>query len=341
MRYLKLFFLLIVVLAMAAGGVLYFYFYKSNTTNQDKKYLYIKSGASYNTVMDSLKNMHVIADMSSFERVATWLQYPSKVKPGRYLIAPKMNNKTLIYNLRAGNQASVNFVLRSNIRTLEQLSGIVANKLDIDSTEFLQILKSDSLMQTLATDSNNIITYFIPNTYQFFWNTSAEKFLKRMESEHDKFWNEERKEKLKRTGLSQSQVYTMASIVEEETNAKADKPIIAGVYINRIKIGMPLQADPTLKFALKDFGIKRVLNTHKLVESPYNTYKYAGLPPGPICIPEISTIDAVLDFSTHEYLYFCAKEDLSGFSNFATNLADHEANAKRYQEALNQRGIYK
>jgi UPF0755 protein len=180
---------------------------------------------------------------------------------------------------------------------------------------------------------------FIPNTYEFYWNTSAEKFVEKMAEEYKNFWNEDRKAKAEKMGLTQSEVSTLASIVEQETQKNDEKARIAGVYINRINIGMPLQADPTVVFAVGDFTIKRVLNSHLRIDSPYNTYLYAGLPPGPICIPSVSSIDGVLNYEKHNYLYFCAKEDFSGYSNFASTLSQHNVNAQKYHRALRKAGI--
>ena len=207
--------------------------------------------------------------------------------------------------------------------------------------DFSEIIKNDSIQKALGFDNQNLIGMFIPNTYQLFWNTKPSELLSRMKSEYDKFWTDERMRKAEDLGMTKQEIITLASIVQSETAKSDEKARVAGVYINRLQKGIPLQADPTLIFAAQDFSIKRVLNIHKSIDSPYNTYKYKGLPPGPIRMSATSSIDAVLNYETHKYIYFCAKEDFSGYHNFATNLVAHERNATKYRRALNKAGLYK
>ena len=211
--------------------------------------------------------------------------------------------------------------------------------IEADSADIAALLKDEETAKKYGFNKQTFCSMFIPNTYEFWWNTSAEEFVQRMADEYKKFWNDDRKAKANELGLSQSQVSTLASIVESETQKNDEKARIAGVYINRLKKDWLLQADPTVVFAAGDFTIKRILNKHLEINSPYNTYKYKGLPPGPICIPSTTSIDAVLNYEHHNYMYFCAKEDFSGYHNFATTNAQHEANARRYHDALRKAGI--
>lgn len=243
------------------------------------------------------------------------------LKAGRYELKEGMSYVRTVRMLRLGWQVPVR-VTFNNIRTPDRLAGILARKLEPDSAAWLAALTSDSLARVYGLTPQTILTLCIPNTYEFFWNTSPDTFLQRMRQESDKFWTS-RDAKLSRSGLTRQQAYILASIVYEETKRKNEMPRVAGVYVNRLKRGMPLQADPTVKYAVGDFALRRVLNRHLEVDSPYNTYKYPGLPPGPICMPSIDALDGVVDFENHDYLYFCAKDDLSGAHAFARTLAEH------------------
>jgi UPF0755 protein len=246
----------------------------------------------------------------------------------------------LINHLRAGNgrlDAKISF---NNVRTLKDLAGEMSEGILLSEDEIYSWLTNKDSIARYGFNQYTIVSMFIPNTYYVNFDISVSDLMARMAKEYKAFWNDERKAKLKEIGLSQSEATTLASIVFTETNSKKDMPTIAGVYMNRINAGWPLQADPTLIFALNDYSIKRVLNKHKKVDSPYNTYKYAGLPPGPINIPPTRYIDAVLNYEKHDYYYFVAKEDFSGDSYFAKNLVQHMIYARRYQKALNDRKIY-
>lgn len=307
--------------------------------NQEKYYLFISTGSDFNAVMDSLNHAAVLNNKESFVWVADRMEYTEHVKPGRYLLKDGMNNKELVALLRSGKQSPVK-VTFNNVRTIEQLAGRISKLLEADSTSIVSVFKNDTLLKENNLNIYNSNSILIPNTYEFYWNTSAKQFYDRMNKEYHNFWTPARMEKLKEAQLTQQEVSVIASIVEQETHQDSEKPVVAGVYVNRFKQGWKLEADPTLIYALGDFTIRRVLNQHKEVDSPYNTYMHTGLPPGPICIPGIPSIDAVLNYTRHEYYYFCAKDDFSGYHAFAKSYADHLLNAKRFHKALSQRGIY-
>lgn len=275
-----------------------------------------------------------------FEILAKKLDYVDHIKPGHYILKDGMSNYQLVSMLRSGRQTPVKVVF-NNIRTVEQLAGRIGQQIEADSVSILNELRNDSCLKAEGFNQYNYASLFIPNTYEFYWNTNAKGFIKKMRREYENFWNESRLEKAEHQNLTPLQVSVLASIVDKETTKVSEMRTIAGVYMNRLKKRMALQADPTLVFALGDFEIHRVLDVHKGIESPYNTYKYAGLPPGPICIPSIAAIDAVLNAEEHKYFYFCAKDDLSGSHVFAKNLGEHNANAEKYRRALNKQRIYK
>ncbi len=341
---LKKFFIVFVVLLIAGAGIMgYDYYeriYAPNISMGIKKnsFFYIHTGADFNDVFNDLQSQHILVNIESFEWLAERMKYKQKVIPGRYRIRSGMNNKEFISLLRSGKQEPINVVF-NNIRTKEQLAGRIAQQIEADSISFLKEIKKDTLLDKLKLTAENSLVLFIPNTYEFYWNTSAEKFVARMVKEYEKFWTKERKHKADELGLKLSEISILASIVQQESNKKDEKPRIAGVYLNRLKTGCLLEADPTLVFAVGDFTIKRVLNIYKEIDSPYNTYKCKGLPPGPICVPSPSSIDAVLNYEKHKYIYFCAKEDLSGYHNFAVTLTQHMANARKFHDELNRRKI--
>ncbi|MFY0654289.1 MAG: endolytic transglycosylase MltG [Cyclobacteriaceae bacterium] len=300
----------------------------------------IPSGATFKEVQNILYDQRFTNDLVAFSFLAKLMSYDENVKSGLYYIEPNMSNREAIRLLRSGDQTPVNITF-NNARILEDLAPKITKNLEIDTSQFLAGVRSDSLQKALGFDGLSIIGMFIPNTYQAYWNTSAQALLKKMKGEYDKFWTEERKSKANSIGLSPKEVSTLASIVQAETANSAELARVAGLYVNRLNTGMKLDADPTLKFAAQDFTIKRVLNIHKEIDSPYNTYMYSGLPPGPINMPEMKAIDAVLNYENHKYLYMCAKEDFSENHSFATNLIDHNRNAAKYQRALNKARIYR
>ncbi len=329
-------------LLIIAGLMISFVFYQkifSANVAKEKAYLYIHTTDDFNDVVKSLETAKLLKNISSFEWLAQKKGYSDKVKPGKYLLKAGMNNNQIINMLRAGNQEAVNLVF-NNIRTNEQLAGKLGKQIEADSSSLIEFFRNPQLLAKYNTTPEDVRLLFIPNTYKIWWNTSPDQLMERMKEEYDKFWNEDRDANAYTAGLSRKEVAIIASIVEEETNKKDERPTVASVYVNRVRKGMLLQADPTVKYAIGDFTIKRILNKHLGFDSPYNTYKYAGIPPGPICIPSISSIDAVLANKKTEYLYFCAKEDFSGYHNFAKNITDHLENARKYQKALNQRKIF-
>jgi UPF0755 protein len=271
--------------------------------------------------------------------VARKKSYPSLIKPGRYLFSGEMSYVDVIDRLRSGDQQPVE-VTFNNIRTLNDLAGKVGKQIEADSAEIIAFIEDTSNYAEDGFSRETVITVFIPNTYEMYWNTSAEGFYKRMLQEYHKFWNEERTNKAAAKGLDPIGVSILASIIDDEVVKADEKPRIAGVYLNRLDRGMLLQACPTIKFALNDFTITRVLNKHLIVESPYNTYKYKGLPPGPIGCPTIEGINAVLNAEEHDYIFFAAKADFSGYHNFSKTLSEHNRYADEYQRELDKRKIF-
>lgn len=307
----------------------------------DSCYFYIKTNSTLETVIEQLNtqgNIYVI-DNNSLKWVAEKKNYKNHIHPGKYVLRDGMNNNNLINLLRSGKQVTVRLTMNSNIKRKENFISEICAALEADSIELSHLLNDKNFLSNYQLSSENALALFMANTYEFYWNTSAQKFVEKMGKEYKKFWTEERLQKAREIGLSPAQIITLASIVQNETGVDSDKPIIAGVYMNRLHYNMPLQADPTLIWAVGDFSMKRVYNVNKEVESPYNTYKYAGIPPGPICLVDKKSIDAVLNYQKHNYLYFCAKEDFSGYSNFTDSYAQHQLNSKRYQKALDKKGI--
>jgi UPF0755 protein len=309
-----------------------------NLEPEQTRHIHIRTGWDFAETMQMLKEEEILRYPWAFEQLARQKKYPQLVRPGRFLVTSEMSNSDLVNLLRTGKQDPVNLIF-NNIRTPEQLAGRVARQIEADSVSLIHVFRDSTYHQKFGIPLHQIAMLFIPNTYEFFWNTSAKGFIERMHREYESFWNDERQEKLNSIRMSRAEVVTMASIIEMETSRNDEKARIAGVYMNRLRIGMRLQADPTLVFAHGDFSIRRVLNRHKLIDSPYNTYKYGGLPPGPIAFPSISSIDAVLNFETHDYFYFAAREDFSGYHNFARTYQQHLANARRYHRALNENNI--
>ena len=301
---------------------------------------YIPTGATFDEVTGLLEISGVIKDMEAFTWLADKKGYSTKIKPGHYVLRNGMSNNELVNMLRGGLQTPVRLTF-SNVRTKQQLAGIVSRVIEADSVSIAHILNDNSQLSEFGFDTATVYAMIIPNTYEMWWNSDAYDFLTRMHREYVKFWNEQRKEKAKKAGLSPIEVSTLASIVDEETIKEDEKKIVAGLYINRLNRKMLLQADPTIKFVLGDFSINRVLSKDLKLDSPYNTYLYQGLPPGPIRFPSVKGIEAVLNFEKHNYLYMCAKDDFSGYHNFAKTLRQHNINAARYRKALRQRRIWR
>ena len=338
--------LVILVLLILAAGIIiacrmYAKIWGSNVTipaGQSAE-LFIPSGSDFEDVLQILSKEHVLKDSSSFLWVATRKNYPRHVYPGRYRIRAGMSNNALVGMLRSGTQDPVE-LLFNHIRSAGQLSGTVSRQIEADSTEILSMFSNEEWIGNNGLTRETVLGIFIPNTYEIYWNTSAEEFFNRMLREYRVFWNEKRLARAGRIGMDPMEVMTLASIVDEECLVQEEEAKIAGVYINRLNRRIRLQADPTVRFAAGDMNMSRVLKKHLLIDSPYNTYRHGGLPPGPIVIPSISAIDAVLNYEHHDYLYFCAKEDFSGYHNFAKTLSQHNENARSYQNALNRRKIF-
>jgi len=337
----KKFIFLILGLAIVAGLLAYRYFnfvFEANVIQTGR--LYLPENADFGQVEDSLRAGNFLKKYNAFRWVSKKKEYRDRIKPGCYLLKEGMNTNQLVNMLRGGMQEPVK-VTFNNVRFPEQFAAKIGSQLAIDSTYFAQIYFTPEIYEKYGFTKENFSAMFIPNTYEFYWTTSPARFFERMNAEYKRFWNGERIEKANAIGLTPVEVSVLASIVQEETIKEEEKPRVAGVYINRLKRGYPLQADPTVKFAVGDFSITRVLNGHLEMDSPYNTYKYKGLPPGPINFPSIQSIDAVLNYEKHKFLYFCAKNDFSGYHVFARSLREHNKNADRYRKALNQRKIYK
>ncbi len=335
-----LFIVIVILSAVLLGGRFYRYIYSSNVDLSKVKspYLFIPDETTFSGLKNILEESGVVKDIESFVWVAQKKGFGDRIKGGRFRLKQGMNNNQLINLLRSGKQEALNITF-NNIRKPEQLASVVASKLMVDSTELMSVFNNDSIINSLGFDRETFMAMFIPNTYQVYWNTDAKGFVFRMKKEYDRFWTVDRRNKAKSLGLNPVEVSILASIVDEETIMSDEKPIVAGLYLNRLKKNIRLQADPTVKYAIGDFTIQRILSKDLEIDSPYNTYKYAGLPPGPIRIPSIVGINAVLNRKEHSYYYMCAKEDFSGYHNFAKTLAQHNVNAAKYRNELRKRGI--
>lgn len=333
----------IVIVALAIAGFyglkVYQTYLAPNVTG-NTPYLYIKTGASYNDFLKDLTDKNIIKNIESFNEAAGKMNLAKNLKPGRYAVNEGMNNRTLINKLKAGNQDAVKLKFQ-NIRKKENFAAYLAKNLEADSLSFIKVLDSAALVEKYGFTTSNVYTMFIPNTYEFYWNVSPEEFFEKMQKQYEKFWTPTRRAKASKLNLTPIQVTILASIVDWEALYDKEMPTIAGLYLNRLNRGILLQADPTVIFANDDYTVKRVTNALLAINSKYNTYKYAGLPPGPIMMPSIKAIDAVLNREANNYIYMCAKEDFSGYHNFAETKEQHEINAKKYRDAMNKRRIYK
>ena len=336
-----IFIVVIPVIAISGACVVFVYMllYHPNFNILETKYIYIdEENKDFEVLCETLCDSAGCHRIQFFKLLATYRRYPENMKSGRYAIEPDMSNQSLLNRLRLGQQTPVRITF-NNIRLTGDLATRLTEPLMIHEDQLLSCLEDEKRCQSLGFTRTTIPTMFIPNTYEVYWNVSAEKLLERMKREYTVFWNESRLRKASALRLSPVEVSILASIVEDETAASDEYPIVAGLYLNRLYKGMLLQADPTVKYAVGDFSLRRILNEHLAVESPYNTYLHGGLPPGPIRIPSIRCIDAVLNYTKHNYLYMCAKEDFSGHHNFAVSLSEHNRNAARYRAELNKQGI--
>lgn len=316
-----------------------YFIFGPNTGGGSNEYLLIRTGSTYEQVRHSLKQEGFVSNMSSFDFVARRAGYPSRVHPGRYHIYPGMSNWAMVRMLRAGRQTPVNLVI-VKLRTINEFIKLVSSNLEADSAGLRFLLHDSAYLAGFGLTQATALCGVFPATYQFYWNTSADKAFRKIERGYQAFWTEPRKAAAQQLGLTPQTATVLASIVEEESNRYDEQPKIASVYLNRLKQGMKLQADPTARWAAGDFSIKRITSAQTSIASPYNTYYAAGLPPGPICTPAPKTLEAVLAAPSTNYLYFCAKEDFSGYHRFAATYAAHQQNARLYQDALNARNIH-
>ena len=344
--YIKKILLIIVLLGLVGLGAFSYYVYNvifsPNTAfTEDRIEVFIPTGASYAEVREILEPH--LKDVEDFDIVAQKKAYVDNIKAGRYILTKGMNNNEMINVLRSQNQPV--WVTFNNQERLEDLAGRVADQIEADSTEILKSMKDSAFLVQNNFDERNALSMYIPNKYEFFWNSSAEEFRARMKKEYDRFWTQERLKKAEEVGLTPHEVMVVASIVQKETAKVDERKKVAGVYMNRINNGWKLDADPTVIYALKDrlqnFDtiIKRVLYKDLEIDSPYNTYKYRELPPGPIAMPDISSIDAVLNYEDHDYFYFVADVENFGYHKFAKTLAQHNANKRAYVRWINEQNI--
>jgi len=341
-RIIRIVFLIVLIIAIAAGLYVYQKYINGPAVPEGlpSYTITIPTNSSYEEVVDSLEAKGLVEDTEMFTLFAERMNYVrNPMRAGRYQVEPGWSMIELIRHLLGGPQAPVDLVLH-NERLPEQIAGKAARFIEPDSIDIWTLFQDQAYLQSIGYTPETLTSLFIPNTYEFYWNTSPRSFMERMVNEHKAFWDKNnRRQKAQALDMSLAEVYTLASIVEKETLVNTERTRMAGVYLNRLKIGMPLQADPTAVFARRDFDTPRVTDYHTKFDSPYNTYKYAGLPPGPIAMASIGSIDAVLNAENHDYLYFCAKGDGSGLHNFAKTLAAHNRNAAVYRANLRERGL--
>lgn len=324
----------------AAVGYGYFAVKMEKADIDDTAYIYITPDDNSASIIQQLSKIDGIGSTKGFEILAKHNNFDSRKRSGKFAINDGDNMHTIYRRIVSNEQTAVKLVVPST-RTLEQLVGAISRQLMFDSLELNEFLTKPIFYESIGYKKETLPSLFIPNTYEVYWNIKPEMLMTRLMNERRKFWNDSRTAKAKQLGMTPEEVATLASIIDEETNNDEEKPVVAGMYINRLKRGMPLQADPTVKYAIGDPTRKRILKKDLATDSPYNTYKHKGLPPGPIRIPTIQAIESVLNYTKHNYLYMCAKEDFSGKHNFAKTLSEHNSNARRYQQALNKLNIKK
>jgi UPF0755 protein len=328
---------LVLVLVIGGGIVAWIFLGSATGFASSKEVLYIRtSAATKQAVLDSLQKNKIITNTSAFNWLANRMDLWKRIKPGKYEIKKGSSMLSIVRMLRNGRQTPVDLVI-TKLRTKEDLARLAGNKFEFDSSQMMAFLNNSDSLKKFDVDSATAMSIVLPDTYTYFWNTTPSLVLKKLHDETKKFWTDERKQKAQEHGLTPAQAYTMASIIEEETTNNAEKGNIASVYLNRMNKGMPLQADPTVKFALKDFGLKRIYEKHTLTESPYNTYRVKGLPPGPICTPSKKTIEAVLNSPQTDYYYFVARPDVRETHDFSETYDEHLKKAKLYHQELNRR----
>ena len=340
MKVLKAKFLLVAAALCLLGivGLGYYFFLTTFSTLKETQYVCIDDDDTIDSVLTKLRPIASEHALTGFSTLIRHTDYAQQPRTGRYAIGPNESTFAVMRKLKNGQQEAVMLTIPES-RTMQKLAAVLGRKLMMDSVEIAAALIDDAYCQRWGYDTCTIAALFVPNTYEVYWNTTLDHFMERMVKEHDAFWNKERTAKAEAAQLTPDEVCTLASIIDEETANNDEKPMIAGMYLNRLHKNMPLQADPTVKFALKNFELRRIYHDMLFFDSPYNTYRNTGLPPGPIKIASVKGIDAVLNYVRHDYLYMCAKEDFSGTHNFAVSYAEHLRNAARYAKALNERGI--
>lgn len=333
---------LILFTVFAAAIISYTYKQVFSSLTAEDKLLYIPTGTNYEALKDSLNTSGLLKNEAIFDLLCSQKKYIN-IHPGRYLVAAGANANEMINRLRLGEQEPLNIIF-NNASTIQDLAGKIAVQIEADSISLLKEFTSPLFFETYGFDQASVRKLFIPNTYQVYWTITPIEFLERMQKEYNRFWNDERVAKAKSKGLTPHQVSVLASVVQKESSKSDEQPLVAGLYLNRLKQGMKLQSDPTVIYAIKerdgfDTVIKRVLKKDLKIDSPYNTYQYKGLPPNPICIPEMSALISVLNAKDHNYIYMCAKEDFSGYHNFTQSWSEHKRNAKKFQKALSAKGV--
>jgi UPF0755 protein len=332
---LRIFIIVLTVLAVAIIAIVGRFFFSNTPFSENSKFLYIHTGrVSKNEVMKSIRDENLLSNPASFDMIATQMDVWQSLRPGRYEIEKGNSLFDVARMLRNGKQSPVNLVI-TKVRTKENLASLIGKKFETDSAQVIAFLNSNDTLKQFELDTNTVMTAVFPNTYTYLWTTSSSGIFKKLFAEYKKVWNEERRRKADSLGLTPATAYILASIIEEETNNNREKGLIASVYLNRMTRNMNLGADPTVKFALRNFALKRIYEKHLAVESPYNTYRVKGLPPGPICTPSLATLDQVLNAPKTDYLFFVAKKDFSEGHVFTSNYQEHLKYAREYQQALN------
>lgn len=337
LKALQIIFILLLIAGGIAAWIVYDAFMRPSVTDE-QEYLYVNTDDTFEDVLRTVTDQQLVKNPTYFRYVAETMDYPESVKPGRYKLTEGMPNRELIGNLRGGYQEAVKFRFE-NLRLKEDFAALLGNNFEADSNAFIDILNNDEVAESYGFTEDSFFSMFIPNTYEIYWNTAPNKIIARFHDEYNTFWTSERQEKAAAINLTPQEVSALAAIVKGEALHTDEMPDIAGLYLNRLERNMLLQADPTVIFANNDFTIRRVLNRHLTIDNPYNTYRYKGVPPGPIMLPSIAAIDAVLNHKEHDYIYMCAKDDFSGYHNFAKTQAEHLVNARKFQRALTERNI--
>ena len=331
----KLLVIILLIIIITGGAAAWIFLGSSTNFSAPKTYLYIRTNASNKqAILDSIKKENIVTNIAAFKWLAGQMHYWNNIKPGKYEIDKGASLLTIVRMLKNGHQVPVHLVI-TKLRTKEDLARVTGRMFEFDSSAMHHFLNDEDSLKRFNADTNTAMVNVLPDSYTFFWNTTPSAVYQKFYSRAKKFWTTDRRTKAADHGLSPAQAYILSSIIEEETNNNSEKGNIASVYLNRMNKGMPLQADPTIKFAMHDFGLRRIYEKYLFTESPYNTYRNKGLPPGPICTPSEKTIDAVLNSPQTDYMYFVANSDFNGTHVFSSSYEEHMKNARQYQQALN------